>query len=170
MASGKDRNIVVARITDAFGVRGQVKIRTFTEESQTLLEFKNWIVSGANLGERSFEVVAAKIQNNRIIATFQGLTTREDALELKGCEILIPLSALPRLAPGNYYWNELIGLTVANADGTDLGAVKEIIETGANDVLVIHGEKTHLIPYLDSVIVEVDLNQGTMRVDWFEDF
>ena len=170
MASGKDRNIVVARITDAFGVRGQVKIRTFTEESQTLLEFKNWIVSGAKLGERSFEVVAAKIQNNHVIATFQGLTTREDALELKGCEILIPLSALPRLAPGNYYWNELIGLTVANADGTDLGTVKEIIETGANDVLVVHGEKTHLIPYLDSVIVEVDLDQGTMRVDWFEDF
>ena len=170
MASGKDRNIVVARITDAFGVKGQVKIRTFTEESQTLLEFKNWTVSGIEIGERSFEVVAVKFQNNHVIATFRGLTTREEALELKGCEILIPLSALPQLPPGNYYWNELIGLTVANADGTDLGTVKEIIETGANDVLVVHGEKTHLIPYLDSVIVEVDLNQGTMRVDWFEEF
>ncbi len=170
MASGKDRNIVVARITDAFGVKGQVKIRTFTEDSQTLLGFTNWVVSGARLGERSFEVDAVKFHSSHIIATLRGLTTREEALELKGSEILIPLSALPQLPPGDYYWNELIGLTVANADGTDLGTVKEIIETGANDVLVVHGQKTHLIPYLDSVIVGVDLDQGTMRVDWFEEF
>ncbi len=170
MASGKDRNIVVARITDAFGVKGQVKIRTFTEDSQTLLGFTNWIVSGARFGERSFEVVTAKFQNSHIIATLGGLKTREEALELKGSEILIPLSALPQLPPGNFYWNELIGLTVENADGKDLGTVKEIIETGANDVLVVHGEKNHLVPYLDSVVLEVDLNQGTMRVDWFEDF
>ncbi|MDE0308229.1 MAG: ribosome maturation factor RimM [Acidiferrobacterales bacterium] len=170
MASGKDRNIVVARITDAFGVKGQVKIRSFTEDSQTLLEFSNWIVSNPKLGERSFEVVAAKFQSSHIIAALQGLDNREEALELKGSDILIPLSELPQLPPGTYYWNELIGLTVSNTDGKNFGTVMEIIATGANDVLVVNGHKKHLIPYLDSVIVDVDLDKGTMRVDWFEDF
>ena len=170
MADGKDRNIVVARVSDAFGVRGQVKIRLFTEEPKNLLEISNWILSTPGCGERSVEVIAVKLQNNHAIATLKGLTSRDEALELKGSDILIPFSSLPELPPGSYYWNELIGLNVTNIDGTVFGTVKEIIETGANDVLVIQGEKTRLIPYLDNVITEVDLKRGTIHVDWFEEF
>lgn len=170
MTDGKDRNIIVARVTDAFGIEGQIKVRLFTEEPENLLGIKNWILSAPGRKTLSVEVVAVRLRQDIAIAALKGLTTRDEALELKGSDILIPFSSLPELPPGEYYWNELIGLTVHNIDGMEFGTVTEIIETGANDVLVINGKRTCLIPYLDNVILEIDLVQERMLVDWLEDF
>ena len=155
---------------DAFGVRGQLKVRAFTEEPENLFEYPRWILQYRGRRKQTFEVLSTHLQGNYIVATLNGLATRDEALELKGFDILVPYSSLPSLPAGTYYWNDLVGLTVTNVDGMNFGKIVEIIETGANDILKVRGEKDHLIPYLDSVIKEVDLNLGTMRVDWFEDY
>ena len=170
MSDAKDRDIVIARVLDAFGVKGQLKVRTFTEDPQNILEFTTWKLSGSGCTGRVFEVVAQKLQNQNVIATLKGLETREEALELKGFNISIAFSALAELSPDEYYWNDLIGLSVSNVDGAEFGVVEEMMETGANDVLMVRGDKLRLIPYIASVIKDVDLDRGSILVDWFEDF
>jgi 16S rRNA processing protein RimM len=78
---------------------------------------------------------------------------------------------LPPAPEGEYYWTDLIGLTVINREGVTLGQVDHLLETGANDVLVVKGERERLIPFLlELVVLEVDLAQRMLRVDWEEDF
>ena len=170
MSDAKDRDIVVARVLDAFGVKGQLKVRSFTEDPQNILEFTTWKLSRPGCAERVLEVVAQKLQNQYVIATLKGLASREEAIELKGFNISIPFSVLPTLSTGEYYWIDLIGLSVRNIDGSEFGVVEEMMETGANDVLMVRGNKLHLIPYVSTVIKDVDLDLGLILVDWFEDF
>ncbi len=170
MSRGADQHLIVGRVLDAFGVKGQIKVRAFTDPPQNLLSYENWILSTADSAERSFTVTAGKVQKNNVIVSLQDVSTRDEALALKGADVRVPYSLLPELPPGEYYWCELLELKVTDVDGTEYGVVKDIIETGANDVLVVNGDKTHLIPYINQVILEVDLEQGTMRVDWFEEF
>ncbi|VAW75829.1 16S rRNA processing protein RimM [hydrothermal vent metagenome] len=88
-----------------------------------------------------------------------------------GYEIGIPENSLPVLKSGQHYWKDLVGLQVQNADGEDFGKVDHLLETGANDVLVVKGERERLIPFvMQKVIVEVDLEQGLIRVDWDRNF
>lgn len=88
-----------------------------------------------------------------------------------GYEIGVRRDQLPALSPGEYYWKDLIGLQVVNIEGDDFGTVDKLLETGANDVLVVKGEQERLIPFvMKQVIVEVDLQQGQIRVDWDKDF
>ena len=78
---------------------------------------------------------------------------------------------MPTLQPGEYFWNDLIGLQVQNLEGEDFGRVDHLLETGANDVLVVKGERERLIPFvMKQVIVEIDLEQGRIRVDWDKDY
>jgi len=105
------------------------------------------------------------------VARLADCTDRDQAQLLMGCEIGIRRDQLPALAPGEYYWNDLIGLRVFNTEGDDFGTVQQLLETGANDVLVVQGEQERLIPFvMKQVIVEVDLDQGRIRVDWDKDF
>ncbi|MDP3686464.1 MAG: ribosome maturation factor RimM, partial [Sulfurimicrobium sp.] len=85
---------------------------------------------------------------------------------LRGCEIAVPRDALPEPAENEYYWSDLIGLCVFNTEQQDLGKVSGLLETGANDVLVVQGDRERLIPFVPQVIQEVDLSAGTIRVEW----
>lgn len=106
-----------------------------------------------------------------VVARLADCTDRDQAQRLIGYEIGIHLDQLPSLPPGEYYWKDLIGLQVVNADGDDFGKVENLLETGANDVLVVKGDRERLIPFvMKQVIVEVDLAEGRIRVDWDKEF
>jgi 16S rRNA processing protein RimM len=100
----------------------------------------------------------------------EGCEDRESARELIGIEIAIRPEQLGKLHDGEYYWHQLEGLTVVNVAGDNLGTVERLMETGANDVLVVRGEKERLIPYTPTTIAEVDLSTGQIKVEWELDY
>jgi 16S rRNA processing protein RimM len=106
-----------------------------------------------------------------VIARLADCENRDQARALMGCEIGIRRDQLPATAPGEYYWRDLQGLKVVTIEGEWLGMVDHLIETGANDVLVVKGERERLIPFvLDQVIVNVDLDKREIQVDWDKSF
>lgn len=112
-----------------------------------------------------------QVQNQMILVKIAGYTEREEVAKLTNCHVGVLSAELPALTDGDYYWHELMQMTVCNKDGSLLGNVIDILPTGANDVLVVSGEKRHLIPYVPKVhIVSVDPLQRQIVVDWDENF
>ena len=112
-----------------------------------------------------------------MIAHFRGFDSPESARQLAGVELTVASTSLPGLDQGDYYWHQLEGLAVINLDGLRFGVVRQLLETGANDVLVVRpdatsiDERERLIPYVTgSVIRQVDLDAGTVTVDWQADY
>ncbi|MBI1964849.1 MAG: 16S rRNA processing protein RimM, partial [Betaproteobacteria bacterium] len=115
-------------------------------------------------------VAEAKVQGRAVIARLEGCGDRESAAALRGREVAVPRAALPRTRENEYYWADLVGLNVVNAEAQDLGRVTRILQTGANDVLVVQGGRERLIPFIAEVIRDVDLAAGVVRVDWGADY
>ncbi len=112
-------------------------------------------------------VSEGKRHGKAVIAHIEGVDDRDEAAQLVDCEIAVAREAMPAAGDGSYYWADLEGLRVVHRDGTELGHVAYLMETGANDVLVIQGEKERLIPFiLDKVVLGVDLDEGVINVDW----
>ncbi len=164
--------ITVGKTGAPYGVRGWVKVQSFTESAENLLDYEPWYVeSGDSSAWVEAAVVEAKIHGKGIIAKFEGCDDRDAALQMGGLEIAIQRDQLPKPEAGEYYWIDLEGLEVKTLDDVLLGKVDHIEATGANDVLVVKGERERLIPYvLDHIVHEVDLDAGFMRVDWDPDF
>ena len=161
--------VVVGRVSDAFGIRGQVKVRAFTDSPETLLGYTRWTLE-IRAGETlPFLVESAHLQGRFLIAQLGGIETRDQALDLKGCDISIGIEELPALPAGEFYHFQLIGLEVVDVDGHSYGCVEEIMQTGANDVLITKGTATYLIPYIPDVVHEVDLDARIIRVRWHQD-
>ena len=159
----------MGRIVAPFGVRGWLKIHPFTETAKSLLAYPSWWVGGGDdWQERA--VTEAKAHGRAVIALLEGCADRDAALRLRGREIAIPRAQLPKARADEYYWADLIGLQVVNGAGQDFGSIVRVFATGANDVLVVHGERERLIPFIADVIGEVDLEAGRMRVNWDADF
>ena len=102
-----------------------------------------------------------------VIARLEGVDDRDQASAWMGCDIAIPHSDLPEAEDGSYYWADLEGMRVVHRDGTELGRVAYLMETGANDVLVTEGERERLVPFVaNKVILDVDFATGVISVDW----
>jgi 16S rRNA processing protein RimM len=113
------------------------------------------------------DIEDGRLHGKDVIIKLAGINTPEEARLLTGKLIAITRSQLPALDQNEYYWSDLIGLTVVNKDGTVYGKVAYLIETGSNDVLVVKGDKEHAIPYLyGSVVLNVDLEKQQILVDW----
>jgi 16S rRNA processing protein RimM len=161
--------VVMGRIAGAFGIKGWVKIHTFTQSLDSLIEYPVWWLSGPE-GWQENKVEEAAVHGRSIIAKLSGIEDRNAAELLKGREVAVPRSALPATQPGEYYWAELIGLSVTNLQGVPLGRVCKLLETAAQQVLQVEGERERLIPFIESVVVSVDLAGGSLVVDWDADF
>ena len=112
-------------------------------------------------------MLEGKRQGKSVIAHLDGIDDRDKAATLIGSDIAIPREALPAAEDGSYYWSDLEGMQVVHRDGTDLGRVAYLLETGANDVLVTEGERERLIPFVaEKVILDVDFDEGVISVDW----
>lgn len=114
------------------------------------------------------EVLSVRPRGTGFVAELQGIADRDAARGLSGLLIAVPRSALPPLEPGReYYWQDLVGMTVSDAAGRSLGTVRGLIETGAHDVLVVAaGQRETLIPFTDPFVQEVDVEARRIQVDW----
>lgn len=165
------RMIAVGRLHGAFGVRGEVKLESFTAPLNAIARYQPWMLRDARGQLRPCEGAKVREGGKGLIATLPGVADRDAAEALRGTDILVPRSALPKPAPGEYYWVDLEGLRVVNAAGVDFGTVSHLFSTGANDVLVAQGERERMIPFLQpDVILGVDFETGLVTVDWDADF
>ncbi len=180
MVTKKSGLIPVGKITTVFGIKGWVKIHSDTQPKENIFKYDPWWLKTRH-GVKVYECDQFQPHGNGLIAHFKGIDDRNAAEQLVGVEIAIDQQQLKPLDSGEYYWSQLIGLRVATQFGghepKDLGVVKRIIETGANDVLVVLGDQNsidtreRLIPYVpEQFIVEVDLNNEQILVDWDSEF
>lgn len=159
----------MGRILAPFGVKGWVKVQPNTAAIQNLLAFRTWWVEDER-GWREIAVAEAKVQGDAVVARLAGCDDRDAAVALRGRPVAVPRAVLPEARSGEYYWADLIGLAVVNTGSQELGRVVGMLQTGANDVLVVQGERERLIPFIATVIREVDSGAGMIRVDWGADY
>ena len=158
--------VVLGRISGLFGVRGWVKVYSYTEPREAVLNYGRWLLSVSD-GWREATVAEGQRHGKTVIARIDGYVDRDQAAELVGAEIAVPRDALPETGEDRFYWSDLEGLRVVHRDGTELGTVAYLLETGANDVMVVQGEQERLIPFvMGKVILGVDLADGRIDVDW----
>lgn len=163
-------DIVVGKLTGAYGIRGWVKVWSYTDPQTNLLDYQPWRLQLGNK-TRQVKVLNGRPQGKGLVAQLAGVDGRDQAAELNGWEIVINRNQLPEPADDEIYWQDLIGLTVTTIDAVELGKVAEVFATGANDVLVVNGDKARLIPFvIDHVVKTIDLDAGTLSVDWDPEF
>lgn len=161
-----DQKILVGRISGLFGVQGWVKIFSYTQPRENVINYNPWHIKRANLWKRT-EVITGRRQAKTLIVKLQGIDDRRQAADLLGADVAIDQRQLERLSDGDYYWVQLIGLKVMNLRGLRLGVVERLMETGAQDVLVVKGDSSILIPFArESIVREIDLDKGYIVVDW----
>jgi 16S rRNA processing protein RimM len=161
--------VVMGRIAGAFGIKGWVKVQTFTQSIDGLLAYPTWWLSEGSRW-RENKVEEAAVHGRSVIAKLSGVDDRDAATQLRGTEVAVPRAALPANEGREYYWSDLIGLRVTNLQGVLLGQVTKLLETAAQQVLLIEGERERLIPFIESVVVSVDVAGGSLVVDWDADF
>ena len=168
--------VVMGRVTAPFGVQGWFKVFTLTAQPDNLCEYAVWWLKRDG-GWHEMQVVSAKVQGTTLVARLAGIETREAAAGLRGSDIGVPRAQLPDAAKDEFYWADLVGLKVVNVEQQELGRVVRIVETGANDVLVVAEEDTKsgaarelLIPFIADAIKRVDIAAGVIAVDWGRDY
>lgn len=159
----------MGRVSAPFGVKGWIKIQPFTAETASLLRYREWWV-GRGEEWRLHSVSAGHEQGKWLVAKLKDCDDRDTASALRGRQLAVTRDALPELPANEYYWADLIGLRVVNGERLELGVVSGILETGANEVLVVKGECERLIPFIAEVVRQVDLERGVIRVDWGADY
>lgn len=166
--------VVVGRITAVFGVRGWVKLFSFTEKKEAIFDYQPWWVETAQ-GRQQLIVDDWKRHGDGLIVHIKGIDDRDIARSWCQQDVLVAKTELPTLVEGDFYWHQLEGMTViSHFEGQQfhLGKVTSLLETGANDVLVIAGDKQsidleeRLIPYVPQFVSNIDLHNQTIDVLW----
>jgi len=161
--------VIMGRVVAPYGIYGWLKIQPDTEMLDGLLDYPDWWL-GREPSWQKFEVETARIHSNSLLVKLKGVADRDAAFALKGRQVAVPREQLPEPEENAYYWSDLIGLQVKNLQDVDLGKVAELFETGANDVMVVKGERERLLPFIAQVVLDVNLEAGTMLVDWDAEF
>ncbi|WP_394004751.1 ribosome maturation factor RimM [Luteimonas sp. WGS1318] len=165
------RMIQVGKVHGAFGVRGEVKLESFTEPRSAIFRYQPWVLRDARGIERECEGAKGRETPKGVVATLPGVEDRDGAEATRGLDVFVPREALPPPEPGEYYWVDLEGLRVRNVEGVDFGVVSHLFSTGANDVLVAQGDRERMIPFvLPDYIVSIDFDASLVTVDWDPEF
>ena len=162
--------VVIGRFGRPQGLKGFIRVISFTEPEQSIFEYSPWYTShdGQWL---PIELENPVKQNNTLLVKVTGYVQREQVATLTHTEIWVARAQLPVLADGEYYWQDMLHMQVSNQTGIVLGEVTSLLSTGSNDVLVVCGEKRHLIPYVKGIyILSIDPVQRNIVVDWDENF
>jgi 16S rRNA processing protein RimM len=168
---GKD--VTLGKVGAVYGIKGWLKIHSFTDDQEAILDYFPWSLKLGNKIQ-SVDITDWRKHNNGLVVKVAGIDDRDVAQKLVGSEIFVSEEALSDLPDGEFYWRDLIGMAVVTDKGYDLGRVSDIMETGANDVLVVKanlkdgfGKKERLIPYLmDQVILSISAEDKQICVDW----
>ncbi|MCY7387536.1 MAG: ribosome maturation factor RimM [Burkholderiales bacterium] len=162
--------VVMARVAGAFGIKGWLKLHTFTQSPDSLDAYASSLLRGSK-GWEEFELEDFAVNVKGVVAKLKGCDDRTAAENLAKRDIGIPRNALEEAAEGEVFWFDLIGCDVVNTVGEKFGKVETLLETGANDVLVVKlGTEEILIPYVDEVILKVDREAKLITVNWTQDF
>ena len=166
----KQQHINVGRISSVFGIKGWVKVFSFTDARENILNYSPWLLK-KDSETRVVNVIDGNLQGKAVVAQLDGVSDRDQAASLMGWDIFITPDQLPKAAKNEYYWSDLVGLAVETILGIQLGIVDGLLETGANDVVIVKGERERAIPFLQGkTIINIDLDVGKMIVDWDPDF
>lgn len=155
----------MGRVCAPHGLKGWVKVQPFTQETDGLLEYPEWWL-GKGKQWRQHRIADSAVHGSMIVARLEGFADRDAAVELKGSEVAVPRAAMPKNRDGEYYWADLLGMEVVHRNSARLGVVAKILETGANTVLVVQGDKETLVPFIQDAVVGVDLRSRQIIVEW----
>lgn len=162
--------VVVGRFGRPQGLKGLVRVISFTEPANNIIDYMPWHVSIQGQWQ-PIKISAVESHTKFILVQVDGYQQREQLGLLTNCEIGIQSQQLPTLSNDEFYWHDLIGMQVINQEEKILGTVTDLLATGSNDVLVVTGEKRHLVPYLlDDFIVRIDTSTRTIYVNWDTEF
>jgi 16S rRNA processing protein RimM len=171
--STEEKQIILGKVGAVYGIKGWLKIHSFTDETEAILDYFPWSLKLGN-NTQTVEITDWRKHNKVLIVKVAGIDDRDEAQAFVGSEILTNEAALPELSQDDFYWRDLIGMSVVTNKGYDLGVVTDMMETGANDVLVVKAnlkdgfsKKERLIPYLfEQVIESVSIENKQICVDW----
>lgn len=179
VAAGGEK-LILGRVSGVYGVEGWVKVYSETDPRDGITGYDPWYLRQRSHSQsewRELRVENGRRQAKTVIAKLQGVDDRDAARQLIGALIAITPDQLPQLEQGEYYWRDLIGMRVINTEGVELGVVRRLMETGANDVMVVgtadgdDSAKENLIPWTPGrAVLEVDVERREIRVDWDADF
>ncbi len=174
--AASDKRVILGRVSGVFGVKGWVKVWSFTDPMERLLDYGMWSLNVPGAGWRDVRIDTGQRQGKGLVAHIAGCDDRDLARQFVQAEIAVPAAAMPELPEGEFYWHQIEGLKVLR-QGQLLGRVAHLLETGANDVLVVRAcegsidDRERLLPWVDGkVILGVDLRAGEIRVDWDPSF
>ncbi|EKD75759.1 MAG: hypothetical protein ACD_44C00033G0013 [uncultured bacterium] len=166
-----DEFVILGKISQVHGIKGGVKVYSFTSPKTQILNYQPWYVKLKETWT-PLTIQSTQVHGQYLLVYFENYHERDQAQLLQGAEIAIKSDQLPPLPPHEYYWKDLINLTVVNLEGITLGRVERLMETGSNDVLIVkNNKKEYLIPYLPKRFVKnIDLKTKKILVDWDPDF
>ncbi len=169
MNGAEEELICVGHVLGAHGIKGWVRVYSNTSPRENVVAYSPWRIE---VGEQMKTLaVSGRVQGKNILARLEGIENRDQAEALAGCKLYISQRQLPQLEEGEYYWSDLIGLQVENLAAEPLGTVESMLETGADDVMVLQGDRERLIPFvIDEIVHEVDLEGRRLVVDWSPDY
>lgn len=180
MDDSNSQFVVVGKISSAYGIKGWVNIYSYTHPVTNILQYQPWYLATrqSNSGKNDWQavrIISGRPHGKQVVAQIEGCDDRNKAELYRGLEIAIDRSQLPEADPDEHYWVDLIGLKVVTLSGVELGEVDSLLETGANDVLVVKdpskADKEHLIPFvMDEFVREIDMDNQRITVDWDPDF
>lgn len=172
-----DDLVLVGYVTGAYGIKGWVRIRPYSADADAMLYAKTWWLEKPEL--RDVEVMQAKVHSEDVVAQLMGVADRNAAEALKGATVQVRRSHFPPLSNDEFYWLDLIGLTVENLQGESLGTVADMMDNGAHPILRVVAlspsigadkPKEWLIPFVDQFVKTVDQSVNKITVDWGLDF
>lgn len=163
--------VVLGKIVGAYGIQGWVRIHPFADDPLSWRAIKKWWMKGDDLASQDWlphSLIQLKAHSDGLVALFEGVTDRNMAEALIGNLLGVLRDQMPATAENEYYWGDLAGLSVKNVQDQSLGAVQELMETGANAVLVVVDAvgARRLIPFVSQVVLKVDLDRLEIVVDW----
>jgi 16S rRNA processing protein RimM len=169
MSQASDK-VVIGKIGAPYGVKGWVKINSYTETPEGIFDYSPWFIGESD----EYSVDLWRTHGKGLVAKIVGVDSREDAESIKNLDISMLASQLPELGDDGVYWRDLTGMKVVTTQGYDLGVVKDVFNTGANDVIQVKanlndafGQKERLLPFVyDNVVQKVDKDAKVITVDW----
>lgn len=172
MVASASEIVVLGRLSEPYGIRGWLKLNPFGDDPQTWRQIAVWCVGREGGPWREFALNGLKVHGDGLVVAFDGVPDRTAAEALKGMLVGAPRECLPATEDDEFYWADLIGLVVVNEAGEQLGKVAGLLETGANDVLRVVGDDgaESLLPFVEAVVLSVDMEAGRIRVAWGSDW
>ncbi len=178
-----DKRVVLGKISTVYGVKGWLKVNSYTSPRKNIFNYPQWLLKTRN-GWIKQDIEQGRPHGKTLVVKLAGCEDRDQAQLLVGSTVAVFRSQLPETESGEHYWLDILGMDVVNTDGQELGQVKDIMETGSNDVLVVErvdkeavnkkglGKATEiLIPWLiDDVIINVNTDKKLITVHWDTDY